>query len=476
MEQGACGAETGLGPDLEADTEEEKGPSDPACCWCFPAPQTPPQPPPPPFLLPAPPAAPDDGAMVRTVESSSWTAAAETAAPAVEAQDPADGKAAGTGGLKPVHLAAAPVDWAAIPAPEAAPEPDGKPAAAPRSPESAARGPLAEHPVAEVLLKRRAEASPVADLVQTGARGAEHKEASQDADHDGGGRGRTGEPTAGPLAARGSRPGAGAAPERREAFAVGRFPEPEAGAELLPGEAARRMRQAWPEQAKHRSEPTLLHAEAGRERSHSAAESAFQPAPASKLAGAGLAAADAALQRPTIAAGPATANIQPGPRQEPAAESHSAAAPPEGRPELPRSGNQLDVQVEGERGERVRIRLWDAAGSVRMRMTASEQRIAEVLRSGWPRLERALEHAGWHTEAAPSVPSRPAGWSPARQPGAADEPAASAARLNLEPSGEPSPGSHPGRDHASGRNRQESAREEWIDLSALRRLGAWRQS
>jgi hypothetical protein len=414
--------------------------------------------------------------MVRTVESSSWTAAAETAAPAVKAQDPADGKAAGTGGLKPVHLAAAPPDLAAIPTPEAGPEPDGKPAAAPRRPESAARGPLAEHPVAEVLLKPHAEASPVPDPVQTGARGAEHKEARQDAGHDGGGRRRTGEPTAGPLAARGPRPGAGAAPERREAFAVGRFPDPVAGAELLPGEAARGMREAWPEQAEHRSEPASLHAEAERERGHSAAEPAFQQAPGPKLAGAGLAAADATLQSPAIAAGPETANIQPGSRRAPAAESHSAAAPPEGRPELPRSGNQLDVQVEGERGERVRIRLWDAAGSVRMRMTASEQRIAEVLRSGWPRLERALEHAGWHTETAPSVPSRPAGWSPARQPGTADEPATRAARLNLEPSGEPSPGSHSGRDASSGRNRQESAREEWIELSALRRMGAWRQS
>lgn len=434
--------------------------------------------------------------MVRTVESFSWTAAAETDAPAVEAHGPADGKAAGTGGLKPVDLAAAPLDWAAIPAPEAAPEPDGKPAAAPRRPESAARGPLAEHPVAEVLLKPRAEASPVPDLVQAGARGAEHKEASQDAaallqrgaggaghtdasqdaDHDGGGRVRIGEPMAGPLAARGSGPGAEAAPERREAFAVDRSPDPEAGAEVLPGEAARSLRQAWPEQEEHRSEPASPPAKAGRERGHSAAESAFQPAPEPKLAGAGLAAADATLQRPPFAAGPETANLRPGPRRVPAAESHSAAAPPEGRPELPRNGNQLDVQVEGERGERVRIRLWDAAGSVRMRMTASEQRIAEVLRSGWPRLERALEQAGWHTEAAPSVPSRPAGWSPARQPGTTDEPALRAARLNLEPSGEPSPGSHSGRDHASGRNRQESAREEWIDLSALRRLGAWRQS
>lgn len=475
FEQSACGAKTGAAPELEAGTEEEKQLSDPSCCWILPVPQTPPQPPPATLLFSAPAAAPEAEATARTVESSSWTVAADTAAPTVFVLAPEDGEAAEAAGLKAANLVEAPEGLAGIQALEIAPEPDGTPAAAPRRLEPATRGPLANHPVAEVLLRPRSDASPFPDLVQPDAPGAEQKDPSQTADPDGGCRGHRGETVAAPLEARPFRSGIGVAPELREAPTGGRFPDLGAGAEVLSGEAGLRTQQAPLEPAEHQREGARLHAQAEEEQSRSAAQSPLQPAPEPKLAGAGAAVADVGSPHPPMPTGRETASNQEGPRRAQGTESLSAAASPDTRPELPRSGSHLDVQVEGDRGERVRIRLWDAAGSVRMRVTSSERRIAEVLRSGWPQLERALEQVGWRAENAPSAPLRPEEWRAVRQPGLEDE-AAPAARLILEPSHESAREGHSGRDQSSGRDRPQDKREAWIELSALRRLGAWRQS
>ncbi|MGQ9919319.1 MAG: hypothetical protein ACUVS7_18120, partial [Bryobacteraceae bacterium] len=72
-------------------------------------------------------------------------------------------------------------------------------------------------------------------------------------------------------------------------------------------------------------------------------------------------------------------------------------------------------------------------------------------------------------------PSRPADAANARQPALPEGPDR-ALRLNMVPSQGLSGGALSGQDSPSGGHQQQEAREEWIELSALRRLGAWRQS
>lgn len=155
----------------------------------------------------------------------------------------------------------------------------------------------------------------------------------------------------------------------------------------------------------------------------------------------------------------------------------SQARPPEEAPaEAGRLSGRLDLQVEGRQGERVRIRLWDALGGIRMRMTSNQARVAEALRADWTRLEQALHQAGWRMESPPvPVPRTVDGYTAwaGRTPSAEDTALAarpdSARPLEFSGGGRPADGNSPER-----RQPQEEMREEWLDLSALRRLGAGR--
>lgn len=166
------------------------------------------------------------------------------------------------------------------------------------------------------------------------------------------------------------------------------------------------------------------------------------------------------------------------PRPMPAAQPDRADTPLSAG--FARPGGGLDLQVEGTRGERVRIRLADAPPGVSLRMSSSEIRIAELLRADWQQLEQALRDSGWQLERSEVQSARPgaalfAGNSERTGPvaAAAFRFGSDTARSSQEP-----PAATPDGGDAHGRRQSEpeQAREEWLDLSALRRLATRRES
>ncbi len=147
-----------------------------------------------------------------------------------------------------------------------------------------------------------------------------------------------------------------------------------------------------------------------------------------------------------------------------------------------RLNGQLDVQVDGQGGRRVRLRFAEAPGGVRMRVTSNDTGLAKSLRAEWQTLEAALRRTGWDP-----------------QPGAVEsaERAREALGGILGRSGEsggswagggtrtaaPAAGHSQAQAEPRGGNRQDGrpdgrdeVRQEWLDLSALRRLGRRRNA
>ena len=134
---------------------------------------------------------------------------------------------------------------------------------------------------------------------------------------------------------------------------------------------------------------------------------------------------------------------------------------------------QLHVAVEGPEGVRVDVRLLHTPGALHLRLTSSEQAMAEALRGGQHQLEQALEGAGWsvsgeRTHAAHNGASlvHPQDGLRLISGAGQDHPAAMAALETLA-------GSHDLMDGGAGSRGRRSApelRQEWLDLSALRRF------
>lgn len=355
----------------------------------------------------------------------------------------------------------------------AGPEPEAPQAARPVCPETAGRGRNGEHPVAEVLLKPRTAPARAASSGQGEAPpqaagtmpppGQQQLPAARSAFRG---------PENAPAVAGKAIPQPAIKP--REAVMAGATGSPQPDTKVAPDIAAGRPRVSE-KPAAESFETAFPGAEVRTGRWESGAVEAPQqaPEPGGPRAAAPTAQEQLQSRPPEPDLRSARGRQEPDHPQE--AGRPGRTEPLEDNREVSWAGRQLDLQVEGGRGERVRIRLWEAAGSVRMRMTSSEQRVAEVLRSGWPQLERALEQAGWHAEAASAAPSRPADAANARQPALLEGPDR-ALRLNMVPSHGLSGGALSGQDSPSGGHQQQEAREEWIELSALRRLGAWRQS
>jgi len=157
----------------------------------------------------------------------------------------------------------------------------------------------------------------------------------------------------------------------------------------------------------------------------------------------------------------------------------------EPEPSAGRLQNQLDLQLDGRAGERVRIRLAEAPGGVRLRVASNDTRLAETLRAEWRTLETALSEAGWHME--PKDPGAADasgdGWRWMQSQTAAKWTAdGGAGNRATEPSNALNRGwgshedSDPRQHRQDRQDRESSAREEFADLSAIRRLGKRRQS
>lgn len=179
-------------------------------------------------------------------------------------------------------------------------------------------------------------------------------------------------------------------------------------------------------------------------------------------------------------------NIEPETRSTPGAGTlRPAVTEIEPRSSAIRPDGQIDLQIDGQAGERVRIRFAEAPGGIRVRIASNDARLAESLRSGWASLEAALRQAGWEQKDPVSAVAEEAGNATASVRsghGGAD----SRAGLRLGDEGRasvPPPTSQsasqdkPG-DGRSGQGRPDTenqTREEWLDLSALRRLARRRQ-
>jgi|DewCreStandDraft_4_1066084.scaffolds.fasta_scaffold06623_6 hypothetical protein len=169
-------------------------------------------------------------------------------------------------------------------------------------------------------------------------------------------------------------------------------------------------------------------------------------------------------------------------RTEAGSEAVAGAEP---EPPAGRLQNQLDLQLDGRAGERVRIRLAEAPGGVRLRVASNDARLAETLRAEWRSLEAALREAGWQMQPKESGMADAAreGWRWTQGQTAAKWAAdGGAGNRTIEPSnalnrGWGSPEDSSPRQHRQDRQDRESgAREELADLSAIRRLGRRRQS
>lgn len=150
-------------------------------------------------------------------------------------------------------------------------------------------------------------------------------------------------------------------------------------------------------------------------------------------------------------------------------------AEPEPPQEAARLNGQLDLQVDGSGGERVRIRFAEAPGGVRMRVASNDARLAESLRSEWQTLEAALRRSGWDPQPGPGGSAEAAAEALGGIDGRGSDPGSGAdtgdRRAAAQPAeqGERQMAQPGGRQDARQQERNE-ARQEWLDLSALRRL------
>lgn len=189
----------------------------------------------------------------------------------------------------------------------------------------------------------------------------------------------------------------------------------------------------------------------------------------------------ARLSPETAPAGTARSTAGPEPRGRAYPLQLAETEPPQGAARL---NGQLDLQVDGQRGERVRIRFAEAPGGVRMRVASNDARLAESLRSEWQTLEAALRRTGWDPQPGLAESADSAGEALSGIHGRTGEPGGSANsgdRRALSPTGEHSHqqqtqqgGSR--QDARQGGQDQNETRQEWLDLSALRRLSRRRLS
>jgi hypothetical protein len=157
----------------------------------------------------------------------------------------------------------------------------------------------------------------------------------------------------------------------------------------------------------------------------------------------------------------------------------------EPRPAAVRPDGQIDLQIDGQAGERVRIRFAEAPGGIRLRIASNDARLAESLRSGWASLEAALRRAGWEQhDAVSSAAEEAVSATASARPDHNGVGFRAGARLGDEghASVPPSPSQDASRDRpGEGRSGQghsdaeNESREEWLELSALRRLARRRQ-
>lgn len=129
---------------------------------------------------------------------------------------------------------------------------------------------------------------------------------------------------------------------------------------------------------------------------------------------------------------------------------------------------RLMLRVEGDQGQRVDIRLSQSPGSLRVRLSSLQAGLAEGLRAQIHQLERSLEAAGWRAEVGVSAEaaSRVASdteSSPARD-FSGDSGAGREDRADLD-SRFPAGGNRQG-----GSQKGAELEEEFLDLSAIRRL------
>lgn len=157
-----------------------------------------------------------------------------------------------------------------------------------------------------------------------------------------------------------------------------------------------------------------------------------------------------------------------------------------GEPEPPqnpaRLNGQLDVQVDGQGGRRVRLRFAEAPGGVRMRVTSSDAGLAESLRAEWQTLEAALRRAGWDPQPVAVGSAERArealGWNHGRSGESGSSEAGGGTRTAAPTAGQGQAQANPrGDNRQDGRpDGRDEIRQEWLDLSALRRLGRRRNA
>lgn len=147
-----------------------------------------------------------------------------------------------------------------------------------------------------------------------------------------------------------------------------------------------------------------------------------------------------------------------------------------------RLNGQLEVQVDGQGGQRVRLRFAEAPGGVRMRVTSNDARLAESLRAEWQTLETALRRTGWDPQPAAIEPAEPVpealGWIHERTGGRGGSDAGGGQRAAPPAAGHGQAQAEPGGGYRrDGRpDGRDEIRQEWLDLSALRRLGRRRKA
>lgn len=126
------------------------------------------------------------------------------------------------------------------------------------------------------------------------------------------------------------------------------------------------------------------------------------------------------------------------------------------------------LRVEGDEGQRVDIRLYQSPGSLRVRLSSLQAGLAEGLRAQAHQLERSLEAAGWRAEVGVAAEGGHAAAtgtesSPARD-SSGDSGAGRDGRADLD-SRFPAGGNRQG-----GNQKGAELEEEFLDLSAIRRL------
>lgn len=156
-------------------------------------------------------------------------------------------------------------------------------------------------------------------------------------------------------------------------------------------------------------------------------------------------------------------------------------AEPEPPQEAARLNGQLDLQIDGQRGERVRIRFAEAPGGVRMRVASNDARLAESLRAEWQTLEAALRRSGWDPQPGSADSADAAVEGLTRTDGRANGPGSAAdggdrRALAQEVEQGQRQAAQQGSRQDARQQEQNETRQEWLDLSALRRMGRRRQA